>query len=489
MYVLGLNAFHGDSAAALIRRGYIIAAAEEERFRRVKHWAGFPSHAIAYCLREAGVSLSEVDHIAINQDNRANMARKLGYLIRRRPDPALVLHRLRNRARRQGVLELLANQFPDEPFRGTFHNIEHHVCHLYSAYYVSTFFNAAIVSVDGFGDFASTAWGEGRGGKITVGVRVYFPHSLGMFYQALTQYLGFPHYGDEYKVMGLAPYGEPTYLDAMRRIVRLKPDGRFELNLTYFQPPSRSMFPTNGRPARRKWTISFRPHLRTFWGHGGAPDEPLEERHRDIARSVQAMYEEAFFNMLIPLQQRTGLTDLALAGGCAANSVANGKVRRMTPFQRVYVHSAAGDAGGAIGAAYAVWDKLGGGRHFVMDHAYLGPAIFASRKSPPSSKRQRPQIDAAGCAVEEIADESALCRRAAASGGRRQGYRLVPGPHGMGPSRARQPLHRRRSAPRRHEGDPQCQDQTPRIVPAVRAFGAVAARSANGSKKTTTSPS
>ncbi len=411
MYVLGLNAFHGDSAAALIRRGYIVAAAEEERFRRIKHWAGFPAHAIAYCLGEAGISLSEVDHIAINQDNRANMARKLGFLIRRRPDPALVLHRLRNRARRQGVLELLAGQFPDEPFRGAFHNIEHHVCHLYSAYYVSTFFNAAIASVDGFGDFASTAWGEGRGGKITVGGRVYFPHSLGVFYQALTQYLGFPHYGDEFKVMGLAPYGKPTYLDAMRRIVRLKPDGRFELNLAYFQHHEEYV-PYQWEAGSPEVDNLFSPALEELLGPRRHPGEPLDERHHNIAHSVQAMYEEAFFHMLIQLQERTGLTDLALAGGCAANSVANGKVRRMTPFRRVYVHSAAGDAGGAIGAAYAVWDKLGGGRHFVMDHAFWGPQ-FSQPEIATIIEAQRSQIDAAGCGVEEIADENVLCRRAA----------------------------------------------------------------------------
>ena len=161
MYVLGVNAFHGDSSAALIRHGRLLAAAEEERFRRVKHWAGFPSHAIAYCLREAGIRLGDVDHIALNQDNRANLARKLAYLLRRRPASALVLHRLQNRSRRQGVPEMLAGQFPGESFRGKFHNVEHHVCHLYSAYYVSPFPDAAIVSVDGFGDFASTAWGQG----------------------------------------------------------------------------------------------------------------------------------------------------------------------------------------------------------------------------------------------------------------------------------------------------------------------------------------
>jgi carbamoyltransferase len=411
LYVLGLNAFHGDSAAALIRHGHLIAAAEEERFRRVKHWAGFPSHAIAYCLREAGMGLSDVDHIAINQDNRANLARKLGYLVRRRTAPALVLHRLRNRTRRQGVPELLASQFPDETYRGKFHNVEHHVCHLYSAYYVSPFFNAAIVSVDGFGDFASAAWGEGKDGKIAVGGRVYFPHSLGVFYQALTQYLGFPYYGDEFKVMGLAPYGKPTYLDAMRRVVSLKPGGGFELNLAYFRHHAEYV-PYQWEGGSPEVSDLFSPALEELLGPRRRVGEPLEERHRDIARSVQTMYEEAFFNMLVPLQKRTGLTDLTLAGGCAANSVANGKVRRMTPFQRVYVHSAAGDAGGAIGAAYAVWHKLGGGRHFVMDHAFWGPH-FSQPEIASVIDAQRAQIDSAGCVVEEISDESVLCQRTA----------------------------------------------------------------------------
>ena len=411
MYVLGVNAFHGDSSAALIRHGRLLAAAEEERFRRVKHWAGFPSHAIAYCLREAGIRLGDVDHIALNQDNRANLARKLTYLLRRRPASALVLHRLQNRSRRQGVPELLAGQFPDDTFRGKFHNVEHHVCHLYSAYYVSPFPEAAIASVDGFGDFASTAWGEGRGSKIAIDGRVYFPHSLGVFYQALTQYLGFPYYGDEFKVMGLAPYGKATYLDAMRQVVNLKPDGRFELGLSYFRHHAEYV-PYQWESGSPEVGDLFSPALEDLLGPRRRAHEPLEERHRDIARSVQAMYEEAFFNLLIPLQKRNGLTNLTLAGGCAANSVANGKVRRMTPFRRVYVHSAAGDAGGAIGAAYAVWDRLSGGRFFIVDHAFWGPQ-FPQSEIASLIDAQGAAIEAAGCAVEEIADEEALCRRTA----------------------------------------------------------------------------
>ena len=411
MIILGLNAFHGDSSAAVVRDGMLIAAAEEERFRRVKHWAGFPSQAIAYCLREANVNLSDVDHVALNQDSRAQLWRKIGYLARHRPSPGLVLQRLRNRANREKTPELLERVFVGDKFRGSLHNIEHHLCHLFSAYYVSPFSEAAVVSVDGFGDFSSSAWGVGSQGNISVDGRVYFPHSLGIFYQAITQYLGFPHYGDEYKVMGLAPYGQPTHLDKMRRIVRLSLGGSFELDLQYFRHHTEEI--------AYQWTDSspemgdlFSPVLEELLGPRRDEREPLEDRHRDIARSVQAMYEEAFFHIIGKLQSATGFTDLALAGGCAANSVANGKVRRMTPFKRVYVQSAAGDAGGAIGAAFAFWHKLGGKRNFVMDHAFWGPQ-FSNDEIATLISERRAVIESANCTIEEIADEAVLCRRAA----------------------------------------------------------------------------
>src|SRR5262249_28308856 len=182
------------------------------RFRRVKHWAGFPSEAIAYCLQEAGISLSDVQHVAVNQDNRANLFRKIAYVVAQRPHIGLLTSRLKNRRARKDIPFLLAQVFPNGRFVGEVHHIAHHLAHLSSAFHVSPFEEAVAVSIDGFGDFSSSAWGIGKGSRISVNGRIFFPHSLGIFYQALTQYLGFPHYGDEYKVMGLAPYGKPTFM-------------------------------------------------------------------------------------------------------------------------------------------------------------------------------------------------------------------------------------------------------------------------------------
>ena len=435
MNILGLNAFHGDSSAALVRDGVLVAAAEEERFRRLKHWAGFPSQSIAYCLREAGLSLADVDHIAVNQNSRANVLRKIHYLLTSAPDIGLVIDRFRNRRKREKISDLLTEAFPEQRFRGSFHNIEHHLCHLSSAFHVSPFEEAIVVSVDGFGDFSSAAWGVGRGTEIKIEGRVYFPHSLGIFYQALTQYLGFPHYGDEYKVMGLAPYGSPAHLAPMREIVRLKKGGSFELDLTYFRH-HRERIAYQWASGSPEFGDLFSPALERLLGPRRRPEDPLEDRHRDIARSVQAMYEEAFFHLITALQQRSGLTNIALAGGCAMNSVANGKVRRQTRLRRVYVQSAAGDAGGAIGAAYVVWHRQSGERRFVMDHASWGPqygrdeiaAILATR---------RPQITEADCTIEEMPDESQLVRRIASAiaGGKVVGWfqgRMEWGPRALG---------------------------------------------------------
>jgi carbamoyltransferase len=411
MIILGLNAFHAESSAALLRDGRLIAAAEEERFRRVKHWAGLPSRAIEYCLREAGVGLAHLDYIAINQDSRANVLRKVLYLVRHRPNARLVLERYRNRKARKSIDELLAASFPQQKFAGKLHQIEHHLAHLSSAFHVSPFEEAIVVSVDGFGDFASAAWGIGRGTEVKIDGRVYFPHSLGIFYQALTQYLGFPHYGDEYKVMGLAPYGRASFLKAMEEIVQLHSDGRYELELSYFRHHSEGMAYQWSEGAA-EFSDLFSPKLEELLGRRRRPTEPLEDRHRDIARSVQAIYEKAFFTLIRTLQSQHGLTSLALAGGCAMNSVANGKVRRVTPFQRVYVQAAAGDAGGAIGAAFALWHKLGGRRSFVMDHAYWGPQ-FDSAYIEQLLDSKRDEIRKAGCSTQVINDDGELCERTA----------------------------------------------------------------------------
>jgi carbamoyltransferase len=409
MLILGLNAFHVDSAAALVRDGKLVAAAEEERFRRVKHWAGFPSQSIAYCLREAGVGLRDIDRIAVNQNGNAQLLRKAFYVLGRGPELLpLLLSRFNTRKRRKGILELLGNSFPGEPIRASLDHIEHHLCHMFSAFYVSPFDTAAVLSVDGFGDFSSAAWGRGEAGSLTVQGRVLFPHSLGLFYQALTQYLGFPNYGDEYKVMGLAPYGTPSYLPQLRQMVRLC-DGGFKLDLNYFRHQVEEL-PTQWDDGSPIFGNLFTPALEAMLGPARA-SEPLEQRHRDIAASVQAMYEEAFFHMLEPLQEFG--TALALAGGCAANSVANGKVRRKTKFDRVYVQSAAGDAGGAIGAAFAAWQKLGGQRCFQMDHAFWGPHFSTTEIACLLADRAN-EFQDENCAVELIADEGTLCARTAA---------------------------------------------------------------------------
>lgn len=411
-YILGINAYHGDSSACLVHDGVLVAAAEEERFRRIKHWAGFPSEAIRYCLDAAGIRLGDVATVAINQDRNAHFGKKLQYLLWNRPDFGFVLNRLRNKRQRASVAETLAQVFPDEGFTGKIVPIEHHVAHLASAHLLSPFEESTTVSVDGFGDFASAAWGMGRGGRILVDGRIFFPHSLGIFYQALTQYLGFPNYGDEYKIMGLAPYGEPKYLDAMRKIVSLRDDGGFRLDLSYFRHHRENV--------SYEWTESepkvgtlYAPALIDLLGPARERTDELSQYHRDLARSVQAMYEEAFFHLLNVLHARHGSDALTLAGGCAMNSVANGRIYRSTPFRRLYVQSAAGDAGGAIGAAYAAAESADLPR-FHMEHAYWGPE-FGGDEIVALLEEQAGEIAAADCQVACLNDENELVSEVASA--------------------------------------------------------------------------
>ena len=438
-YILGLNAYHADAAACLVKDGELVAAVEEERFRRVKHWGGFPSESIRYCLKEAGISLGDVDHVAVNTDNRANRWRKLAFVLTSGVSPGYVLNRLRARSERTDIAGNLRNALPEQEFRGAIHAVEHHLCHLASAFLVSPYDKAVAVSVDGFGDFSSAAWGLGEGGSLTVDGRVYFPHSLGVFYEAMTQFIGFPHYGDEYKVMGLAPYGEPRFVDRMKQILKLNGDGTFALDLRYFRHATgeganyqvKDGIPSGGR----LWT----DELAALLGPAREPDAPLEDKHRDIARSAQATYEGAFFNLLNALHARYGSDAVVIAGGCAYNSVANGKIFERSPFKHVYVQSAGGDAGGSIGAAFATWHKLGGNaakRHFVMDHAYWGPSATAAEIAGAVGAR-RADFDAAGCTIEVVADEDDLCRRTAQaiSEGKVIGWfqgRLEWGPRALG---------------------------------------------------------
>ncbi|HXB26066.1 MAG TPA: carbamoyltransferase C-terminal domain-containing protein [Gemmatimonadaceae bacterium] len=372
MYVLGINAYHADVSAALLRDGVLVAAVEEERFRRIKHYAGFPTMAIRSVLAEAGIRGADVDHVAISRSPRAHIARKALFALTHWPNLDLIRDRLRNRRKVTDVRVPLADALDAVPPK--LHFVEHHPAHLASAFFVSPFEDAACCAVDGFGDFVSTSMAIGRGNRFDVLRHVFFPHSLGMMYTAVTQYLGFPSFGDEFKVMGLAPYGKPTAVAEIRKLVRLTDGGRFELDLRYFRHWSDgvAMEWDNGYPTLGS---VFTSDVESLLGPSRKSDEPLTPRHEDVAHSLQVVYEECFTHVLEGLWDLTHTPRLCLAGGCAMNSVANGKIRQRTPFREVYIQPASSDNGTALGAAYYVWNQvLGRERAFVMDHGYWGPA-------------------------------------------------------------------------------------------------------------------
>jgi carbamoyltransferase len=375
LYILGINAYHAGASACLVHDGQLVAAVEEERFRRVKYWAGFPSESIKYCLAQARITPYDLDHIGISRDPTANLHRKALFALRRRPSLDLIKQRLLNLGDVRGVKQTFAESLgaEEDALRAEFHNVEHHRAHMASAFFVSPFEEAALVSVDGFGDFVSTMIGRGSGNRIQAFDAVYYPHSLGIFYTAVTQWLGFTRFGDEGKAQGLAAYGEPVYLDDFARIVRLRPGGRFELDLDYFIHWAEGVDMTweEGGPALG--TIYSEKFVDQF----GAPREPggeITARYANMAASLQAMLEEAEFHVVGHAQQATGLKALAMAGGVALNSTFNGKILTRTPFEDLFVQPAASDAGTALGVAFYIYHQLlGQPRSFVMRQAYTGP--------------------------------------------------------------------------------------------------------------------
>lgn len=383
MNILGLNAYHGDSAACLVADGRLVCAMEEERIRRRKHWAGMPVEAVKWCLSYAGLRLEDIDIIAIGRDPYANLGRKLLRLAGRRPSAGFLKDRVKNAARVKDVKGELCRAMGADPaaVKARQRYVEHHKAHLASSFFVSPFDSAVCVSVDGFGDFVSTMRAYGSGSSIHDRDKVYYPHSLGIFYTALTQYLGFPHYGDEYKVMGLsaagqgagASAGKPRYLDAMRLIVKLTDDGFFKLDTSYFTHETKGVEMTwsEGSPSIAP---IYSDKLAELLGRPRQAAEPVERRHADLAASVQAMYEEAFFHILNAAHEKFRDSRLCLSGGCIQNSLANGKIYERTPFREVYVPPAAYDAGTAVGAAFWIWNQMKKHpRSFVMDSPYWGP--------------------------------------------------------------------------------------------------------------------
>lgn len=375
MIILGLNAYHGDSAACLVVDGKLVCAIEEERIRRVKHWAGLPVEAVKWCLEWAEITLRDVDYIAISRKPSARLHKKILRVLKKTPRLSFLTSRLKNVSKVKDVKQALAESLGEDPskIKAKLVKVEHHRAHLASTFFVSPFEEALCVSVDGFGDFVSTMRGVGRGNRIEIVDAVEFPHSLGIFYTAFTQYLGFWKYGDEYKVMGLSAFGEPTYLEEMRKIIRLKKSGLFELDTSYFRHADEGvdMVWEGGEPVIERL---FSEKLESVFGSSREKDEPVDKKYRDIASSMQAMYEEAFFYLLNDVYRKTGIKKLVLAGGCIQNSVANGKIFDNTPFEEIYIPPAAHDAGTAIGAAFWVWHvELEKERNFVINSPYWGP--------------------------------------------------------------------------------------------------------------------
>jgi carbamoyltransferase len=379
--ILGINAYHAGSSACLIRAGQLVAAAEEERFNRNKYWSGFPLRSIEYVLRAAGMDVRELDHIGISRDPTANLGKKLRFAI---------ASRLNARAARDRVVNLLevarnpkrhlAAHFgiAARDLRAEFHFVEHHRAHMASAFLVSPFQDAALVSIDGMGDFVSTMWGTGTDHRIMVDGAINFPHSLGYLYTAISQWLGFTQYGDEGKVMGLAPYGTARYLDHMDRLLRVQRDATFELDLDYFRVH------TDG--AAMRWrncepTIGplYSQRLIQLLGPARQRGQPIEAYHQDIAASLQLALEQAELALLRRVAAASGKNALCLAGGVALNSVVNGKILRATPFTDVFIQPAAGDAGTAVGVCYYIWNHVcRQPRGFQMRTAATGPEFSAA---------------------------------------------------------------------------------------------------------------
>ncbi len=374
MIVLGVNAFHADSSAAIFRDGIMVAAIEEERFRRIKHWVGFPSMAIDFCLKEAGVSIDEVDVITIGRDPSAKFLKKIMFLLQ---DPfgatQAVRHRLKNRRQVLSLEGEFLQMFPNA--RGLsqkIKNVEHHRSHMGSAFFASPFQEAAILSIDGAGDFTTAMTGIGKDHHIAVLNSVDFPVSCGTFYTAFTQFLGFPHYGDEYKVMGLAPYGNPIYVEQVRKVLRFLPNGMFSWDDRFFKS-AREAIVTYGDDHLPHVPNLFSSFFEKEFGKPRAAGEELTQAHKDLAASVQRVTEELLIHILTHLHKQTGLENLCVAGGVAQNSVANGKLIGNTGFKNLYIPSAGHDAGLSMGSAmYYYHHELGRPRVAPVYSAYTG---------------------------------------------------------------------------------------------------------------------
>jgi len=374
MYILGINAFHGDSSACLIKDGVVVCATEEERIRRIKHWAGFPSEAIKFCLNDEGITIDMIDHITISRNPKINLHKKILYILK---NPLSILSSLQRFINSKKVVSIkkeleLIFEIPSNKIKSKIHNIEHHRSHIGSSFFASSFKNAAILSIDGFGDFTSTMTALGSENKFKILNEINYPHSLGIFYTTVTQFLGFPNYGDEYKVMGLAPYGNPKYLKELEKIIYITDNGSFKLNKKFFKHFNEGV-DMDWDGGNSKIESLFTKEWENLFGRSRNINEEIEKWHIDLACSVQRHTEKIMFHILNDLYEKTKCENLCISGGVAQNSVVNGKILENTPFKNLYVPSAGNDAGTSIGSAMYLHNQiLGNNRMPEITTAFFG---------------------------------------------------------------------------------------------------------------------
>ena len=350
MIILGLNINHADTSACIIVNNKIIAAIEEERFIRIKHYAGLPINSIEFCLKQSGLKLKDINFITVNYSPTANFMQKTFYSIKNILSKS-VLKKILNFKKKLFHTNDLEKYLKANNFSGKIINIEHHMSHIASSYYNSSFKRSVGLTIDGFGDFCSTQTFFCNDNKIKSLKKVYFPHSLGILYQSITQFLGFKNYGDEYKVMGLASYGNPQYINQFNDLIKYNKKNLFLLNLDYFSHHSNSKFSYNFSDGIPKFPDLYSKKITELLGNERSPGDKIEQRHFDIAASLQLSFENILFSILNDLYDDTGIENLCLAGGCALNSKFNGLIKARTPFKNIFIQPNAGDAGGAMGSA------------------------------------------------------------------------------------------------------------------------------------------
>ena len=350
MKILGLNINHADTSACIIVDDKIIAAIEEERFVRIKHYAGFPINSIEFCLSSSNLMLSEIDFITVNYSSSANLKQKISYTLKNLFSKATL-----NKLTSFKSKIFNSNDFKEylklNNFRGEIINVEHHLSHIASSYFNSSFDKAVGLTIDGFGDFCSSQTFICKDNNIKNIKKVFFPHSLGILYQSITQFLGFKNYGDEYKVMGLASYGNPSYMDQFNEIVKYNKENLFNLNLDYFSHHTNSNFTYNFNDGIPKFPNLYSDKIFNILGDERKPNSKIEKKHFDIACSLQKTFEDILFEILNDLYENNNSDNLCLAGGCALNSKFNGLIKKRTPFKNIFIQPNAGDAGGSMGSA------------------------------------------------------------------------------------------------------------------------------------------